>query len=147
MLGACGIGLNGLASARASLWSAEVRDAARRNIANYKKYRHLFWEDMYRLTPQPHLFWPALDPPSGWEVIEYSKRNGAAAAYLCFRGATDEARFRVRPRGLSAERKYRITSLNNGTSSTVAGAVILRDGILVETPEKLGSEILMVQSV
>ena len=65
MMGACGIGLNGLASARASLWSAEVKAAARRNFDNFKKYRHLFGGDMHRLTPQPRLYWPDLDPPSG----------------------------------------------------------------------------------
>ena len=147
MLGACGIGLNGLASARASLWNAEVKEAAKRNIAQFKKYRPLFWEDMYRLTPQSQLFWPGLEPPQGWEVMEYAKRNGRQAAYLCFRGTGPQADFRVHPKGLAARGEYRVTSANTGKSHTVSGAAAIRDGIPAEVPEQLGSEILMVDSI
>jgi hypothetical protein len=147
MMGACGIGLNGLASARASLWSPEVKTAAKRNFENYKKYRHLFWETLYRPTPQSRLDWPGLEPPSGWEVMEYTKRDGSEAACLCFRGTGPESQYQLRPRGLQVLRQYSVTSLNSGQTHQIHGAAAVKDGIRIEVPEKLGSEILLLKAV
>lgn len=143
MMGAWGIGLNGLASARASFWSAEVKQAAKRNIENFKKYRHLFWEDLYRLTPQPRLYWPDLEPPSGWEAMEYVNRTGTEAVCLCFRGTSSDPQFRVRPRGLAGNSNYQVTSLNTGRTQSIQGAVASSGGVPVEITDKLASEILL----
>jgi alpha-galactosidase len=147
MLGACGIGLNGLASARISFWNQEVREAAKRNIREFKNYRHLLWEDLYRLTPQAALYWPALNAPAGWEIVQYAKRDGSEAVLLCFRGTGPEASHQVRPMGLASDASYVVTSVNQGRSRQFTGSAIGRDGLTVEIPEKLGSEILRLSRV
>ena len=141
MMGSFGFGtLHGSLSERVSLYPPEVIEAAIRNVANYKKYRHLLLEHVFHLTP------PA--QPKNWQAVQFSARNGAEAAAFFFRnGSTNQTR-QWPLRGLDPQRNYEAISLNSGGRKTVAGADLMKDGLTILLDQDLEqSEVIWLKSV
>lgn len=66
MIGALGI------SDRIGDWPSNVRKAARRTVADYRRMRPtLTGGDVHHILPQPIMFAPPLAPPEQWDAIEY----------------------------------------------------------------------------
>ncbi|MBI3850424.1 MAG: alpha-galactosidase [Verrucomicrobia bacterium] len=62
---------------RLSLYPPETIKAVRRNIADYKKYRHLLFEDVYH-------FPPASDDANLGDAIQFCKRDGSESVVMVF---------------------------------------------------------------
>jgi hypothetical protein len=92
-------------SSRFSQWRPDVQEAARRNVANFRKYRHLLSQDLYHLTP--------VTGSSDWNVAEFCTRDGTEAVVFCFRGDSVESARMLQPNGLRSG-TYSILSYNSG---------------------------------
>jgi alpha-galactosidase len=140
MIGLFGFGtLHGTLPERVSLFPAEVLEAARRNIALYKRYRHLLQGRAY------HSF-PSRGSPEQWQAIQFASDNGAEAVLLCFRGKSTQSEMRLPVRGLQPSRAYRITSANRSEARSLSGDQLMRDGIIASLPKTEMSDIFFLQS-
>jgi alpha-galactosidase len=122
---------------RFSQWRPEVREAARRNVAVFKKYRHLLSQDIY------HLRFPDAEARQ-WSVAEFCARDGSEAVLLCFRGTDPQETMLVKPKGLVDSATYRILSYNTGHQCEAKARLFCRDGLRVELADAETSEILHI---
>jgi alpha-galactosidase len=132
--------LNGQLKERVSLYPEPVLAAARRNIALYKRYRHLLQYDCYRL------------PPSGaaegkYEAIQFVSPSGQEALVMVFRGESPEDTVRVPLHGLRSNGTYDVTFANSGSVTRVQGNDMSSKGIAVSLPSPHMSEIVLLQIV
>jgi len=138
MLGLFGMGtINGKLSERVSLLPPEAIAALRRNIANYKRYRHLLQEDVYHVVPLS-------EDPGAWDGVEYCARDGSGAVLLAFRGGAETARD-IRLRGLTPGARYELRSFNTGQVWQDDGTRLAEHGLTVSLPEEGSSEIVLLQ--
>jgi alpha-galactosidase len=134
------ISTHGRVPNRLTRWKPEHIEAARRNIANFKTYRHLLRDDVYHLLPQAHMYLPDGRPSLEWDAIEFAKRDSSEAIVLVFRGIGAQETYRVQPKGLAAGARYSVTSLNSGKSAALGAK-----GVEVNLPEAETSEILHIR--
>jgi hypothetical protein len=142
MINAFMISTHGRIANRLTRWKPEHIEAARGNIANFKKYRHLLREDVYHLLPQAHFYLPEGLPSKDWDAIEFARRDGSEAVVAVFRGIGPQETFRVQPKGLASAGRYSVTLYNNGKSESVSSK-----GIEVTLREVETSEILHFRKV
>jgi hypothetical protein len=147
MISAFMMSTHGRVANRLTRWKPEHIAAARRNIANFKRYRHLLREDVYHLLPQAHFYLPDGLPPKDWDAIEFVKRDGTEGVAVVFRGIGPQQTFRVHPKGLQAAAEYAVTSYNTGSTERLGGQVLASRGIEVNLPEVETSEILHFRRV
>jgi len=138
MIGLFGMGtLTGTLPERVSLMSLEVRDALKRNIASYKRYRHLLLEDVYHVLP-------LADTPDQWDGIQFAKRDGSEAVLIVFRNGSPDADMTVRLRGLRRAARYTMTSLNTGHETKALGAGLMNRGVSALLPRQNTSEVYLI---
>ena len=126
-------------------WPPNVREAARKAIAEYKRMRPiLVGGDVYHLLPQPALWTPPLAPPEQPEAIEYWHAGLGRGVILAFRARAREAEVALPVGGLVAERRYTIESANSGRAETRTGAEWQRTGVRAILPEQDSSDILWI---
>jgi len=128
--------LNGVE--RVSLYPKVAIEAAKRNIANYKKYRHLLYEDVYHLPPPS-------TASNQWDAVQFCKRDGSESVAMWFCGGSPKAEMALALRGLTPDAHYTITSLNNGTSDKAIGSKLMSDGVHVSFAKAGMSEILLLK--
>ena len=135
MVGLFGMGtLTGKLDERVSLYSPEMRNALKRNIAAYKTYRHLLDQDVYHVIP------PSIAADQ-WDAVAFCKRDGQQAALLVFRSGSKEATRVIQMRGLLRDRLYTVKSLTTGDGRRISGATLLAEGLTVLLPKPNASEI------
>jgi hypothetical protein len=139
--------LDGSISQRISRWDRSVIHAARRNIQNFKRYRHLLLGRVYHLTPQSVLYFPDKRDSHQWDVVEYGSRDGSEAVVFFFRGDAEGTRMRTSLKGLKPEVHYEVTSFNTGQQHVLSGTVLLQTGVELALPSKDTSEILLLRQV
>jgi alpha-galactosidase len=138
MIGLFGMGtLTGTLAERLSLCSPAAKDALRRNIAGYKRYRHLLSADVYHVLP-------LASTPQEWDGIEFCRRDGSEAVVLVFRGTSPDAEKTVRLRGLKSGSEYTLTSFDTGKSRRAAGSTLAETGLAISLPKPNASEILLM---
>lgn len=139
MIGLFGMGtLNGKLEERASLYSPEVKDALKRNIANYKRYRHLLKEDVYHLLP------PSTSKDQ-WDAIEFCKRDGSEAVLIAFRSGSSENKKILKLRGINQSLTYNLTSLNTSKVQQIPGSKLMSEGLEILLPKVDTSEIYLIK--
>ena len=85
--------------------------AARRNIAPYKRCRHLLHHDCYQLLP-------GSDMEKGqWQAVRFVSPSRREAVVLAFRTGSPQARIQLSLRGLRSEGKYEVSSANGSASN------------------------------
>ena len=136
--------LDGSMSQRISRWHPAAIQAARRNIAAFKKYRHLLSGNVYHLLPQTTLYVPDGGESGRWDMLEYANREGSEAVAFFFRGGSQNATLKMPLRGLRADGDYTVTSFNSGRRRTVSANALLQTGVEINLPEKESSEILQI---
>ena len=79
MLGLFGVGcrIKAVPHERLSLFPPEAVEAIKRNIADYKKYRHLLLEDVYHFPPPS-------DKPYLGDAIQFCRRDGSESVVMVF---------------------------------------------------------------
>ena len=92
MLGLFGVGcrIKAVPHERLSLFPPEAVEAIKRNIADYKKYRHLLHEDV-------HHFPPPSDKPYLGDAIQFCRRDGSESVVMVFQDGTAYANTNVEP--------------------------------------------------
>ena len=123
---------------RVSLYPKVAIEAAKRNIANYKKYRHLLYEDVYHLLP-------VSTAPDQWDAVQYCKRDGNESVAIWFCGARPQAEKTFVLMGLKPDANYSLTSLNTGRSEKVGGAQLMSEGVKISFAKAGMSEILLLK--
>ena len=139
---------------RVSLYPPEAIAAIKRNIADYKKFRHLLQEDVYHFARPAGKAGPD-------NAIQFCKRDGSESVVIVFQGGhahadpnakafkdapQPELERTITPRGLKAELSYIVTSLNTGKSEKVAGVALLSEGLKTSFAKPGMSEILLIRS-
>jgi hypothetical protein len=139
MIGLFGMGtLLGTLPERVSLYPQAVRDALKRNIAHYRQYRHLLYEDVYHLLP------PSTGPGE-WDAIEFCARDGAEAVVLVFRDTSPQPAQTLALRGLTSGATYTVASLNTGRAESCAAEALTTKGLSVALPKPDTSEIYLLK--
>lgn len=140
MIGLFGMGtLTGTLPERVSLYPRSAREALKRCIAQYKRYRHLLSEDVYHLLP------PSTDA-GVWDAIQFCTRDGSEAVVIVFRDTSPQVEFKLALRGLSIEANYTVTSMNTNRSEIHSAATLMADGLKVRLPTPDTSEIYLLKT-
>ncbi len=121
--------INGMMAQRLSAAPAGYIEAFKRNLLNFKQYRHLLLEDVYH--PKPAV-------PEGWSALEYVKPDASEAVLFVFRDRSQAAENRVKLRGLEPQANYLVTSLNErpGRDRTIAGQELMAKGLKIQLPNQ-----------
>lgn len=140
MIGHFGMGtMNGKLNERLSLLPSAAIEALKRNIANYKKYRHLLVEDVYHILP-------LADKIDQWDGIQFCRRDGSESVVMLFRGASPEVDKKIKLRGLQSDTGYILTSFNTGESFHISGSELADKGLTVSLPKANTSEIYLLKT-
>ena len=147
--------INGMSSQFLSAAPPGFVEALERNLLFFKQYRHLLLEDVYH---------PKIEA-AGWSSIQYVKEDATESVVYIFRDRSKMAETKIRLRGLQANAKYRVTSLNDRPErEKVMTGEALMDGITTHLPDewlakgdgaisefaeqqKYGSDILLLRRV
>lgn len=116
---------------------ASAKDRVRKEIAVYKKVRHLLNKDYYPLFPQ------TLDLAQwvAWEFVDPDGGEGVVTALRPAESSYSAAELRLQ--GVDSSKAYRLTRLDDGTSQTVSGRQ-LQAGFAVSLSPS-GSQVLYFQ--
>jgi alpha-galactosidase len=147
--------INGMSSQFLSAAPPGFVEALERNLLFFKQYRHLLLEDVYH---------PKIEA-AGWSSIQYVKEDATESVVYIFRDKSEIAETKIRLRGLEANAKYRVTSLNDRPErDKVMTGEALMNGITTHLPDdwlakgdgaisefaeqqKYGSDILLLRRV
>lgn len=139
--------LDGSISQGISRWHPTVIRAARRNIHNFKRYRHLLLGRVHHLAPQTSLYIPDEGDSKQWDVLEYVNKEGSEAVVFFFRGGAEQVKFHTSIRDLHSNASYTLTSLNTDQEHKLSGSVLRDRGVEVRLPAKDTSEICLLRQV
>jgi hypothetical protein len=147
--------INGMSSQFLSAAPPGFVEALERNLLFFKQYRPLLLEDVYH---------PKV-AAAGWSSIQYVKEDSTESVVYIFRDKSEIAETTIRLRGLDANAKYRVTSLNDRPErEKVMTGEALMSGIATHLPnewlakgdgaigefadqQKYGSDILLLRRV
>ena len=120
--------INGMQAQLLSHAPAGYIEAFKRNLLNFKRYRHLLLGDVWH---------PQLADPHGWEALQYMADDGSESIVFVFRHPGGAERNVVRPKALDRSSGYVLERLNDrpGRQRRLSGEGLLRDGIPVELPD------------
>lgn len=139
MVGLFGFGtINGQLKERVSLYPESVLAAARRNIALYKRYRHLLQHDCY------HLF-SSSGAQQKYQAIQFVSPSGQEAVVLVFRARSPQDIVRLPLHGLRSNGRYDVTFANSGVNTWMEGDDILSKGISISLKAPYMSEVLLLR--
>jgi alpha-galactosidase len=99
---------------------------------------------VYHHTPVVRLEGEAPTPYCVWE---YTTADGDAGLVGIFKLTDAPEPVRFTPRGLDAGRIYRVTFDNSGASAEVPGYTLQQQGLTVQLPRALSSELLVLQAL
>lgn len=119
--------INGMSSQLLSAAPPGFVEALQRNLLFFMQYRHLLLDDVYH---------PKVGA-AGWSSIQYVKADSSESVVYIFRDNSKIADTTVRLRGLDANAKYRVTSLNDRPEreKEIAGDALMK-GIAVHLPNE-----------
>jgi alpha-galactosidase len=139
MIGLFGMGtLLGTLPERVSLYPQVVQQALKKNIAHYKRYRHLLNEDVYHLLPPSTV-------AGQWDAIQFGARDGSEAVILVFRDTSPRTGQKLMLRGLVSGARYAITGLSADRTETFSADVLTHEGLNVTLPDPGASEIYLIE--
>jgi alpha-galactosidase len=138
MIGLFGVGtLNGQMSQRASLYPKKILERLGQNVALYKRFRHLLFQQV------SFPYQPYGTDPQGWQAIQFTGIAGTEAVLLCFRGSSTQTTSELPLSRLKPSKSYRVRFIDAGKESTLSGKVLMEDGIYLSLPEAGSSEIIL----
>jgi alpha-galactosidase len=122
---------------RISLFPEPVLEAARRNMAVFKRYRHLLQQDSYRLLDGDK------DQP---QAIQFVSTSGEESVVLVFKAESKEGVVQLPLRGLRKNTDYEITFTNRNQTLQAASNNLLSHGIAVALAPPDTSEVVLMRS-
>ncbi|HEX4486123.1 MAG TPA: glycoside hydrolase family 36 protein, partial [Terriglobales bacterium] len=138
MLGLFGFGtILGQLKERISLFPAPILDAARRNMAVYKRYRHLLQADCYHLLDgkekRPH-------------AIQFVSALGDESVVLVFKAESKEDTLQLPLRALRKDARYEFTFANENRTASIDAGDLLSKGISISLAGPVTSEVIILQN-
>ena len=138
MLGLFGFGtILGLLKERISLFPEPVLAAALRNIAVYKRYRHLLQNDCYHLLP-------AAAAEAQYQAIQFVSPSAEEAVVLVFKASNSPDTLQLPLRGLRASATYEVTFANGNPALRARGADLLSSGLKLSLAHPATSEVALL---
>jgi alpha-galactosidase len=110
----------------------------------YKSFVRPFMDTgrIYHHTPEL----PGIDP-HGWGVLELASEDRARAICGLFQlAAPSEPEYLLKPRGLDASRRYKVTFDNSGQTAVADGFTLMTRGLTVRLEGALTSELLIFEA-
>ncbi|MDI6782628.1 MAG: alpha-galactosidase [bacterium] len=135
-LGACGISLRTLD------WSPELKQAVKRELEEYKKFRKYLKGEFYHLTPQTVIYNQTWEPPKSWEVFQYNLGDDSMVYY--FRDDAENDKQTIFPQGIEKNKQYNITFLDTNEKITVTGAELINQGLVLKLANRFSSGIVII---
>ena len=134
--------INGQLKERVSLYPELVLTAARRNMALYKRYRHLLQSDCYQLLPTVD----TKKDQNGWLAVEFVSPSGQEAVILAFRAESPQETVQLSLRGLRNGKNYDVNFANvERPDLKVTGNDLLTKGITFSLERPHMSEVILVR--
>jgi alpha-galactosidase len=127
--------LLGMLKDRISLFPEPVLEAARRNMAVFKRYRHLLQQDSYRLLDG------AKDQP---QAIQFVATSGDESVVMVFTAESKNKTVPLPLRGLRKNTDYEITFTNSHQTLQAASQDLLSKGIEVVLAPPVTSEVVLL---
>ena len=122
-------------------WSVEEREAVRAAVATFKnKIRPLVRSaDLYHIFPRPD--------DKVWDGIQYYDPAGGKGVVFIFKPKSTHDTQAIKPRGLDAGRRYRLT-FEDGSNpqADMTGAELLTSGIAVTLKGQFVSELMFIEA-
>ncbi len=121
---------------RVSLFPPSVIEAARRNMAVFKRYRHLLLADSYRL----------LEEKKGEpEAVQFASSSGDESVVLIFKDESQKLDMQLPLRGLRKDADFDITFVNRNQNLKAAGRDLLSKGIAIGLAGAETSEVVLLR--
>ncbi len=118
---------------RISLFPTPLLDAARRNIAVFKRYRHLLLQDSYVLLE---------GAKNETQAIQFVSPSGDESVVLVFKGEGKADALQLPLHGLKKNVDYQITFINRNESLRAASNDLLSKGISANLEQPVTSEVI-----
>lgn len=129
---------------RVTEWNDAEMEETRRAVEVYKRIRTLV-----RDAKILHLIRPSNNIPGGgwgWDAIQAVSPDQTRSIVMVYRAQGESDEKRIHPRGLCAERQYRIQFGEGGSSSVHTGAELEQAGVVLELDE-FGADILTINAI
>jgi alpha-galactosidase len=127
----------GLLKERISLLPEPVLASARRNIAVYKRYRHLLQNDCYHLLPG--------GAEARFEAVQFVSPAGDEALVLAFQAGSSQQTLQLPLRGLQSDADFDAEFANGSSAVRIAGAELLSKGISIPLAHPATSEVVLLR--
>ncbi len=137
------VSLNVVSPATAEINPVQMK-FIRHSIEIYKSFIRKFLPEskIYHHTPET-----AKTLEDGYSVLEISSADGSKGAITVLSTASLKTdKINVVPKGVNAERKYKITLDNSGATFVLSGYEIISKGIDVYIPSSLSSELILYKA-
>lgn len=129
---------------RLTEWTDAEMEEAHQAVKMYKKIRSLI-----RDAKILHLIRPDNNIPDGgwgWDAIQAVSSDQAHSIVMVYRAKGESDKKSIYPRGLCAERQYRIRFGERGASSVHTGIELEKEGIVIKLGE-FGADILSIDAI
>ena len=122
---------------RISLLPEPLLTAARRNLAVYKRYRHLLQNDCYHLLPSG-------GAEAQFQAVQFVASFGEEAVVLVFQTATSQGPVQLPLHGLQSDSSYDVTFANGGPVLQMTGDTLVSKGLVVSLAQAVTSEVALL---
>lgn len=102
---------------------------------------------VYHHTPVVRLKGELGEEPTPYCVLEYTSADSGSSIVGIFKLSDATEPYPLRLRGLDARRKYRLTFDNDASTRAMDGHVLQQQGITVDLPRALTSELILLEAV
>jgi len=136
-----------------TLLPGKVSEIQADELAEWQKYAKLYKTFIRPLLPTCKVYHHAPVNAKGnwdsglWFVMEFTSPDRAKgwATIISYPG-NQSLTYLFRPRGLDAQKRYRVSFDNTGTTKTFTGSGLMRDGLSIQLGAKSHSELLLFEA-
>jgi alpha-galactosidase len=123
---------------RISLFPEPILSAARRNVAVYKRFRHLLQADCYHLLP-------VIPAENKFQAVQFVNSSAGESVVLAFKAGSSLQTMQVPLHGLERNRSYEVTYANGDSPARMSGADLLSKGIALSLRSPATSEVVLLR--
>lgn len=136
-----------------TLLPAQVSENDQDELAPWRKYVELFKTFIRPLLSTCKVYHHEPINAKGnwdsgsWLVLEFMSPDAAKGwATIVSYPESRSLTYQFRPRGLDAQRQYAVTFDNTGNTETIAGSVLMEEGLSIEVTDEIRSEMLLLEA-
>jgi len=132
---------------------AQIGEDSRDEVDAWRKYAELFKTFIRPLLPTCKVYHHEPVNAKGnwdsgsWLVLEFMAPDAAKGwATIVSYPDSPLLSYHFRPKGLDAQRDYAVTFDSSGATTTIAGSVLMAEGLSIEVSAKIRSELLLFEA-